>query len=691
MLTDNDRILVIDDDRQIWQAYQEVLAPKPLSSDSPLGQITSLIEQHGGKSTGEEKRFTLSFASQGQEGYRLVLEANKRRAPFAVIFLDIRMPPGWDGVETAAHIRRVDPLVEIVIVTAFSDRSRSEIAQALGTPSKFLFIRKPFDAEELRQLALSLTEKWNIGCREARQRNALSQSEARFRSLVETTSDWVWEADRQGTLIYCSPVSERLFGFTPEELLGKNMFAALRAEEQDSCDYEQIFSNSAKAAVSFEAIEHRCLHKDGGIVVIESSGRPVLDEDGQVTGFRGIDRDITARIQGEKEKKVLEAQIRHTQKLEALGTLAGGLAHDMNNILTPIMGYSELAHSCIGPDHPLQSCLEEIDKSARRAANLIRQILAFSRKQVMETRIINLNTVIKDFAKMLMRLIREDVELRFDLCSEVCAVEADIGQMEQVLLNLVVNARDALRKNGRVIIRTSHAELASPINNIDHLPFSGSYIVLSVIDNGQGIDQKTLKMIFDPFFTTKEQGKGTGMGLATVHGIVRQHNGHIRVETQQGMGSSFHIYLPKARRVLVDIEEPDKPVDEMVGGQETILLVEDDLAVRDMIWASLTDLGYTVVVAANGNEGLALFKENTTAIDLVLTDIVMPGMGGPAMSALIKEIRPELPVIFITGYASDQEFHAQSQQQGVTVLQKPFQPSELARQLRLVLGPGKAM
>jgi PAS domain S-box-containing protein len=508
---------------------------------------------------------------------------------------------------------------------------------------------------------------------------------------VETTSDWVWEADRQGTLIYCSPVSERLFGFTPEELLGKNMFAALRAEEQDSCDYEQIFSNSAKAAVSFEAIEHRCLHKDGGIVVIESSGRPVLDEDGQVTGFRGIDRDITARIQGEKEKKALEAQILHTQKLEALGTLAGGLAHDMNNILTPIMGYSELAHSCIGPDHPLQSCLEEIDKSARRAANLIRQILAFSRKQVMETRIINLNTVIKDFAKMLMRLIREDVELRFDLCSEVCAVEADIGQMEQVLLNLVVNARDALRKNGRVIIRTSHAELASPINNIDHLPFSGSYIVLSVIDNGQGIDQETLKMIFDPFFTTKEQGKGTGMGLATVHGIVRQHNGHIRVETQQGTGSSFHIYLPKARRVLVDIEEPDKPVDEMVGGQETILLVEDDLAVRDMIRASLTDLGYTVVVAANGNEGLALFKENTTAIDLVLTDIVMPGMGGPAMSALIKEIRPELPVIFITGYASDQEFHAQSQQQGVTVLQKPFQPSELARQLRLALGPGKAM
>ncbi|MBI5559536.1 MAG: response regulator [Deltaproteobacteria bacterium] len=684
MQVDNDRILVIDDDRQIWKAYQEVLAPEPLSSDSPLARIKALIEDNSVKAAVEEKRFTVSFASQGQEGYGLVLEANKRQAPFAVIFLDIRMPPGWDGVETAANIRRIDPLVEIVIVTAFSDRSRADIARVLGTPSKFLFIRKPFDAEELKQLALSLTEKWNIGCREARQRNALSRSEARFRSLVETTSDWVWEADREGTLIYCSPVSERLFGFSPEELLGKNMFAALRAEEKDSLDYEQIFTNSAKAEVCFQAIEHRCLHKDGGIVVIESSGRPVLGEDGQVTGFRGIDRDITARIQGEKEKKVLEEQIRHTQKLEALGTLAGGVAHDMNNILTPIMGYCELAHLSIGPDHPLQSSLDVIDKSARRAANLIRQILAFSRKQVMETRVINLNTVINDFAKMLMRLIREDVELQFELCDDVCVIEADIGQMEQILLNLVVNARDAVSSNGKIIIRTGLTEINYPINDIDHIPFGGSYIVLSVIDNGQGIDQETLKMIFDPFFTTKEKGKGTGMGLATVHGIVRQHNGHIRVETLQGQGSSFHIYIPKTTQFHLDTE-PQKTAEEIAGGEETLLLVEDDPAVREMIQTSLTELGYKVIAAANGNEGLALFKENIKAVDLVLTDIVMPGMGGPAMAALIKEIHPELPVVFMTGYASDQEFHTQPHQNGVTILQKPFQPRELARQLRLAL------
>lgn len=681
---DNDRILVIDDDRQIWQAYQEVLAPEPLASASPLARIKALIADKNGKSSNEEKCFTLSFASQGQEGYGLVLEANKRQTPFAVIFLDIRMPPGWDGVETAANIRRIDPLVEIVIVTAFSDRSRAEIASVMGNPSKFLFIRKPFDADELKQLALSLTEKWNIGCREAIQRNALSHSEARFRSLVETTTDWVWEADRQGILVYCSPVSERLFGFAPEELLGKNMFVALRADAKDSLDYEEIFAISTKAEACFQVIEHRCRHADGGIVVIESSGRPVLGEDGQVIGFRGIDRDITARIQGEKEKMVLEAQILHTQKLEALGTLAGGVAHDMNNILTPIMGYCELASSSIGPDHPLQASLEVIDKSARRAANLIRQILAFSRKQVMEIRVVNLNTVINDFAKMLMRLIREDVDLLFELSNNVCAIEADIGQVEQVLLNLVVNARDAVGTNGKIIIRTSQTELNSPISDIDHIPFSGSYVVLSVVDSGQGIDPATLKMIFDPFFTTKEKGKGTGMGLATVHGIVRQHNGHIRVETQLGKGSTFHIYFPST---MLDHHEaePQKTVDESVGGQETILLVEDDPSVRAMIRTSLIGLGYSVVMAANGNEGLALFKEKITTIDLVLTDIVMPGMGGLAMSALIKGIRPELPVIFMTGYASDQEFYAQPQQPGVTILQKPFPPRELARQLRLAL------
>ena len=684
MQVDNDRILVIDDDRQIWKAYQEVLAPEPLAAASPLARIKALIEDKTEQSVSEEKRFTLSFASQGQEGYGLVLEANKRQTPFAVIFLDIRMPPGWDGVETAANIRRIDPLVEIVIVTAFSDRSRAEIARVIGAPSKFLFIRKPFDADELRQLALSLTEKWNIGCREATQRNALSHSEARFRSLVETTTDWVWEVDRRGILVYCSPVAERLFGFTPEELLGKNMFTVLQADEKDGLDYEQIFTVSTKAEACFQAIEHRCCHKDGGIVVIESSGRPVFGEDGQIIGFRGIDRDITARIQGEKEKEALEAQILHTQKLEALGTLAGGVAHDMNNILTPIMGYCELASLSVGPDHPLQASLEVIDKSARRAANLIRQILAFSRKQVMEIRVLDLNTLINDFAKMLMRLIREDVDLRFELSDAACAIEADAGQVEQVLLNLVVNARDAVGENGKIIIRTGQTELNSPLIDVDLIPFSGSYVVLSVVDNGQGIDMATLKMIFDPFFTTKENGKGTGMGLATVHGIVRQHNGHIRVETKLGQGSTFHIYIPKSTLDQHDAE-PQKTVDKSAGGQETILLVEDDPSVRAMIHASLAKLGYSVVVAANGNDGLALFKGKTTTIDLVLTDIVMPGMGGPAMAALIKGIQPELPIIFMTGYAPDQEFYAQPHQPGVTILQKPFPPRELARQLRLVL------
>ena len=683
MGVDNKRILVIDDDKEIWRAYQDVLSPATTSVDSPLAQ--AFLEEVGESSCGDEKRFDLSFASQGQEGYAMVQEAVEQGNPYAVIFLDIRMPPGWDGMETAVHIRQVDPQVELVVVTAFSDRSRSEIARALGTPAKFLFFRKPFDVEELRQLALSLTEKWNVARREQVQRNALSRSEARFRAMIETTSDWVWEADREGTLIYCSPVSERIFDFTVDELLGKNMFAALRAKE-DNFDYEHIFLESVKAGACFQAIEHPCRHRDGSTVYIESSGTPVVNDDGQVVGFRGIDRDITARIQADKERLNLEEQMRHTQKLEALGTLAGGVAHDMNNILTPIMGYCELAHLTLDADHPMQPCLEGIDKSAKRAANLIRQILAFSRKQVMEKHLVNLTTLIEDFAKMLKRLIREDVGLKFDLDDELWTIRADVGQLEQIILNLVVNARDALEAeaDGKIIVRTRCQDVEAPLIDIDLNRFNGQYIVLSVTDNGSGIDKKIMKNIFDPFYTTKAQGKGTGMGLATIHGIVRQHNGHIRVESTKGKGATFYIYFPRTKEEKAEVELT-VPIGKIVGGSETILLVEDDSVVREIATQCLIEMGYRVLTAENGKQGLALFMEKENEIDLVLSDLVMPSMGGQAMAAAIKEIKPQMPIVFMTGYASDQELLSQDE---VTLLMKPFQTHELAGVIRRTLMEG---
>ncbi len=676
----NRHIIVIDDDREIWQAYKAVLAPDPESPDSTIRQIRELMGDRTSDLSIDEERFELAFAAQGQEGFGLVKEAMESDRPFAVAFIDVRMPPGWDGMETAVRIRRVDPNVEIVIVTAYSDRSRSEIARALGDPAKFLFVRKPFDVEELKQLAVSLTEKWNITRREEEQRNVLRHSEARFRALVETTSDWVWEADQQGNLTYCSPVSERLFGFSSEELLGKNMFRALGTEGEDTDEYQQVFENNVRTASCFYTIEHRCRHRDGRLVVIESSGAPVLGEDGRVDGFRGIDRDITRRIEVEEERRQLEVQYRQSQKLEALGTLAGGIAHDLNNMLTPILGYCELARLRIGADHPLQESLEAIDKSARRAAALIRQILAFSRKQVIESSSLNLNTLITDFAKMLQRLIREDVEMQFDLADDLWNIEADISQMEQVLLNLVVNAQDAFVEGGMVIVRTENKEV-SYLFDIENRVFNGFYVVLSVIDNGAGIDKETLNMIFDPFFTTKEVGKGTGMGLATVHGIVRQHGGHVRVETAPGQGTGFYIYLPKVEQHGEHRDEIEQR-EEVAGGQETILLVEDDPSVLQMTEILLSEMGYTVLSAADGNEGLALFKERGADIDLLLTDLVMPGMGGRTLSAAIKEMRPEFPVIFMTGYDFNQEFDGQAVRQGMIVLQKPFCPKDLAGLLR---------
>lgn len=797
----NNRILVIDDDREIWKAYKGVLAPEPDQPDSPLVKIRELMSTNSEVQVGEGDSFDVSFASQGKEGFALAQRAVQEDNPFSVAFIDVRMPPGWDGMETSVRIRQIDPHIEIVIVTAYSDRTSSEIAQALGAPGKFLFIRKPFDAEELRQLAVSLTEKWNISRREEEQRNALElvlaaspaaiftvdrnqkitswnpaaekitgyraeeiightcpipriasnfkcrgfcgdcplqadssqditiedragvakcislnvtrvekgprgncrmvvafwdistlkntenalrHSESRFRAMVETTSDWVWEIDRDGALIYCSPVAERLFGYGAEELLGKDLFTTLAYKEEDSAEYRKKFEKSLAEAACFQSFEHKCRHRNGEMVVIESSGTPVLGEDGTVHGFRGIDRDISARIESERDRRHLEAQFRQSQKLEALGTLAGGIAHDLNNILTPIIGYSEIANQTTAPDHPLKTSLEIIEKSAKRAAGLIRQILAFTRKQVMEPAPINLSMLINDFSKMLRRLIRVDVKMEFDLAESVWTVSADVSQMEQVLLNLVVNARDAVQEGGKIIVRTRNENITSPVIDSDHATFSGQYVVLSVIDKGVGIDEETLKMIFDPFFTTKDIGRGTGMGLATVHGIVRQHDGHIRVETTPGRGTAFHIYLPRVDNKEIKTEEK-LPILELPKGDETILVVEDDRTVLQMIEKSLKDLGYTVLTAVNGKDALNRLKKQSDDIDLVLTDLVMPEMGGWALATGIEEVRSGLPVMFMTGFAFDQEFHGLAVQQGMTVLQKPFHTQDLARMVRQCL------
>ncbi len=685
LLMNNDRVLIIDDDPEIQNAYRAILAPGDEGENTFGNQLNLLMGQTQNDEITAPLQFTLDFASQGPEGVDKAASACETNNPFAVAFIDIRMPPGFDGMETAARIRRIDANIEIVIVTAYSDRSREEIVQTVGAPEKLLFLRKPFDPEELIQLALSLTAKWNLARKAEEQQRNYENSEARFRGLVETTSDWVWETDEAGKFTYCSPLCEKIYGYAPNELQGRSLFETL-VHPDEIGEGRDLFSICVERNRGFNNIERRSLTKEGEVIYIETSGIPVADDKGRIIGFRGIDRDITKRKKIEKERRELEAQYRQSQKLEALGTLAGGIAHDLNNVLTPIMGGAQLSLMEIDAGHPIHDNLRTIEDGVQKAADLIHQILAFSRKQVLTTVPLNLTFLIHDFANMLRRLIREDINIAFNLEDPLWTIDGDKNQMEQILINLVVNARDAISGSGEITIETVNKSLLKNDPVMKNLRLDpGDYVILSVSDSGHGMDSETLGRIFDPFFTTKDPGRGTGLGLSTAYGIVKQHGGDILVDSIPGKGTRFDIYFLRAEEndfTEDDAENVPKAVD---GGRETILLVEDDSDVRSASDAILTHYGYQVILATNGDEAIRIFNERRGDVDLLFTDVVMPSMGGLPLADMLREHKPSLPVIFMSGYPFDTNTKMLAKKEGNDFIQKPFKPMDLAHKIRRLL------
>ncbi len=800
MSMDNHRVLIVDDDHEIQNSYRAVLAPQDGDSTPSNAQLAKVLGNVQSSESFSTPRFELSIASQGSEGVAMVESALEKNEPMSVAFIDIRMPPGFDGMETAARIRRIDPDIEIVIVTAYSDRSREEIVRVVGVPEKLLFLRKPFDPEELTQMALSLTAKWNLAHQAAEQQNelqtvlmttpaaifsvdqnqriiswnpaaeqitgysaahvlgkpcffrkiagqqkcatcifedetragrnqeiqivdktgtprillknatcikdrhgsivrlvesfwditarkaaeaALEESESRFRALVETTSDWVWACDAQGRFTYCSPLCKTIYGYDPHALMGRSLFELLALPEEIA-EKQALFEQCVENKRGFHNMEHCSLTKEGQSIHIESSGMPVTDSSGNVTGFRGIDRDITKRKTIEKERRELEAQYRQSQKLEALGTLAGGIAHDLNNVLTPILGCTQISRLKLSSGNSIFSNLKTIEESVERAADLIHQILAFSRKQVMSTKPLDLTLLIRSFAAMLRRLIREDIQLTFELEEDLWLIEADKNQMEQILINLVVNARDAVEEGGEMVIQTANMVITKhDSGQADRQLVPGPYVVMSVRDNGQGMDAQTLGRIYDPFFTTKEVGKGTGLGLSTVYGIVKQHGGEIRVDTSPGKGTRFDIYFKKTEQSAETGKETE--FQEVRGGKETILLVEDNAEVRNIAKFSLSHYGYRVLEAVNGIEALRLFKELDGRIDLVFTDVVMPGMGGQSLAETLRSHKPDLPVLFMSGHPFEVNTKALAGIHGNEFIQKPFKPVDMAHAVRRII------
>ncbi len=389
-----------------------------------------------------------------------------------------------------------------------------------------------------------------------------------------------------------------------------------------------------------------------------------------------------------RERDKLEEQLRQSQKMEAVGRLAGGVAHDFNNILTAISGYSHFLLNSMPPEDPNRADVEEIKKAGERAASLTRQLLVFSRQQVLQPRALNVNLIVADIEKMLHRLIGEDVDLAASLAKNLGTIKADPGQIEQVIMNLVVNARDAMPHGGRLVLETANVELSAEYVSMHLEAAPGPHVMLAVSDTGHGMDATTLSRIFEPFFTTKEKGKGTGLGLSTVYGIVKQSGGSIYVYSEPGKGSTFKIYFPRVEEAAQPLRT-DRPAVKAMGGSETILLVEDDEMVRKFLVRALREAGYSVLEADKPETALALFERHKERVDLLMTDIVMPGMRGDELAQRILAVRAGLKVIFISGYTEASMLRHDLLDPNVNFLQKPLNPDLLAQRLREILGTPK--
>ncbi|RLE26312.1 MAG: hypothetical protein DRJ65_05790 [Acidobacteria bacterium] len=468
----------------------------------------------------------------------------------------------------------------------------------------------------------------------------LEESRERFRNLVESSSDWVWEVDRKGVYTYSSPKVEDLLGFSADEVIGKTPFDFMLEEEIP--ELREVFSRAAENQEPIERLENTGLHKDGYHVILETSAVPIINSEGVLLGYRGIDRDIT-------ESKRLEAQIRQTQKMEAIGQLAGGVAHDFNNLLFPIIGYADLLLMKTPPDDPIYKDLRAIQKAALHGKDLTHQILAFSRRQVLRMEVIDLLNVLENFEETLRRTIRENIDLRISSRTHDTAnIRADISQIEQILLNLALNAQDAQPHGGDLRLKvTTRSAQEVPADVSTEIP-TEAFVVLEVSDSGCGMEPETLNRAFEPFFTTKGKDRGTGLGLATVYGIVKQHGGYITVRSKIPCGTSFFLYFPLATGTTRNNDEATE--DSTSKGAGTILVVEDNESVRDVVCKILRTHGYTVHEATDGKDCLERVTDEGLSFDLLLTDVIMPRMNGKKLYENLAKDFPNLKALFMSGY-----------------------------------------
>jgi PAS domain S-box-containing protein len=639
--------------------------------DDPVAQVLRTQGSFGLDREIEAMMTDFPVLPYGQGGVGRVFES---RAPLYI--LDISQDPRWLNRRIAT-----DGGIHGFVGLPLKAGNR-----VLGVLAILFRDERHFTPEE-RELMGLLADQAAIAIHNARLFDEIARGRREAEALAELAQE---RNEKLHGLIYASPLpitalkpdgtveiwnaaAERVFGWRAEEVLGQPLPMVPRDQE---AEFQDLFGRGLRGEPLI-GIEVRRQRKDGSFVDVSLSTASLHGANGDIVGMLGIMVDVT-------ERKQLEEQVRQSQKMDAIGQLAAGVAHDFSNLLTVIQGRSELLQRRLGADDAAQRDLELIRTTAARAAAVTRQLLAFSRKQLLQPRILNLNARVAEMAVMLRQLIGEHIDLVTRLDPALGSVNADPAQLEQVILNLMVNARDAMPDGGRLTLTTANVEGDEILRRHQAAATAGPYVQLTVSDTGVGMDPATQARIFEPFFTTKPSGEGTGLGLSTVYGIVKQHGGHVSIESAPGQGSTFTVYLPLLAQAAETIEVG--PADtEAARGCETVLLVEDEAAVRSMARDVLELSGYTVLEAANGEAALGVAKEHRGPIHVLLTDVVMPGMNGRMLADRLVRMRPDLKVLYMSGYTNDAVLRCGVVASGLGWLEKPFTSDGVARKLRQVL------
>ncbi len=696
---ENHRILIIDDNPSIHEDFRKILGP----ADARLAEELDAEEAalFGDKATGSRAwSFHIDSAFQGQEGLEKVREAFAKDKPYAVAFVDVRMPPGWDGIETITRIWKEFQDLQIVICTAYSDYSWDEIAKSVGSTDQMLVLKKPFDNVEVLQMAHALAKKWQltqIARRQMEELDALvNQRTAELRAANARLTGEVAERtaaedalrrseERFSKAFHSSPVPMLIQRPDGRGCLDANIsFLELIGAEREAelTGDTSLWADNATAVVLREKLGARNVVRNLVATIRTSKGetREVLVaaenlELGNSPYHLLILQDITDRVR-------LENELRQAQKMEAVGRLAAGVAHDFNNILTVILGNTSMQLRNPHLDEKLSTSLQQVERAAERATALTRQLLAYSRKQIIQRRPLSLNEIVEQTVAMLRRIIGEHIALDMQLTPELPPIFADPGSVDQVIMNLALNARDAMMDGGKLTLATVQVEIDETARARNAEAQLGPHICLAVKDTGNGMDAATITRIFEPFFTTKAPGQGTGMGLATVYGVLKQHGGWIEVESAPRYGTTVRAFFPLSTDAVVpeSTKPPEMLTDNTQAGTITILVVEDEEMLREFVSDALGALGYRVLSAANGRAALEVWADHRDEIDLLLTDVVMPeSISGRELAHTLIMEKPDLKVIFTSGYSAEllgTDFEREKQH---AFLPKPYLPDRLAQ------------